>query len=343
MMGFNTSSFARDKICPFNISCEAAEGAYGGMEGWDIIKKRLQRCCGKKEEVRMMVYCEGDIFRTPAQVIVNAVNTVGVMGKGIALAFKERYPAMFSEYRQFCDNGQFTMGKLMLWHGIDYWVLLFPTKISWREPSRLSYIEMGLKHFRESFEAKHIESVAFPQLGCGNGDLNWADVRPLMEKYLSDLPIPVYIYLRNQRTVMPEHKVPKDMERWLRENARDMSFSGLKEDIRHQSAIVPYGFKAGNDQIEVHWENGLVFTHGLDVKAVVDEKTLRSLWEQMREEKIFSAESVSEKDSLVYSLLEALGYISPIQLRTEGKAEMVRGYQMDGGAERYFNIEGRAS
>ena len=87
----------------------------------------------------------------------------------------------------------------------------------------------------------------------------------------------------------------------------------------------------------------MVFTHGTDVKAVVDEKTLRSLWEQMREEKIFSAESVSEKDSLVYSLLEALGYISPIGLRTEGKAEMVRGYQMDGGAERYFNIEGRAS
>lgn len=76
----------------------------------------------------MIHYIEGDIFNSPAQVIVNTVNTVGVMGKGPALAFKQKYPKMFISYRNACEKKQLTVGKLMLFHAPDYWILLFPTK-----------------------------------------------------------------------------------------------------------------------------------------------------------------------------------------------------------------------
>lgn len=102
----------------------------------------------------MIEYIEGDIFESPAQVIVNTVNTVGVMGKGLALAFKKRYPDMFERYKQACDNDALTIGKLMLFYEADHWLLLFPTKKHWRNPSKLEYIEAGLAKFVSSYAVK---------------------------------------------------------------------------------------------------------------------------------------------------------------------------------------------
>jgi O-acetyl-ADP-ribose deacetylase (regulator of RNase III) len=159
----------------------------------------------------MITYVEGDLFTSPAQVIVNAVNTDGVMGKGIALEYKKRYPKMFDQYRMYCDKNQLEIGKLMIWHASDYWVLLFPTKKHWRNPSKLEYIEKGLIKFVNTYAEKHIVSIAFPRLGCGNGELNWDAVKPLMEKYLQPLPIDVFIYLKNDKTNNePEHKNPSE-------------------------------------------------------------------------------------------------------------------------------------
>lgn len=143
----------------------------------------------------MIKYLEGDIFTSPAQVIVNTVNTVGVMGKGIALSFKKAYPEMYKAYREACEDNTFHMGKLMLWREVDHWILLFPTKENWRNPSKLEYIEQGLKKFVETYFEMGITSIAFPRLGCGNGGLDWNDVKALMEKYLKPLPIDVYIYI----------------------------------------------------------------------------------------------------------------------------------------------------
>lgn len=143
----------------------------------------------------MISYIEGDIFGSPAQVIVNAVNTVGVMGKGLALSFKQKYPDMFRAYRAACEMRQFEIGKLMLWKKSEPWILLFPTKTDWREPSRIEYIEAGLKKLTSTYADKSITSIAFPKLGCGNGGLEWDEVRPVMERYLSLLPILVYIYV----------------------------------------------------------------------------------------------------------------------------------------------------
>ena len=145
----------------------------------------------------MIKYVQGDIFNSPAQVLVNTVNTVGVMGKGIALSFKKMYPDMYEAYRKECDKHRLIIGKLMLWYGTDHWVLMFPTKEHWRNPSRIEYIEKGLMTFVRKYTDYNITSIAFPKLGCGNGELDWTDVKPLMERYLKDLPIDIYIYLLN--------------------------------------------------------------------------------------------------------------------------------------------------
>ena len=91
----------------------------------------------------MITYVTGNLFESPAQVLVNTVNTVGVVGKGIAKEFKIIYPMMFKRYQELCESGDFEIGKLWLWKSANKWVLNFPTKKHWRNPSHLSYIING--------------------------------------------------------------------------------------------------------------------------------------------------------------------------------------------------------
>ncbi len=154
----------------------------------------------------MLTYLRSSIFDSPAQTLVNTVNIVGVMGKGVAKGFKTRYPAMYKEYREICDDGELQIGLLHLWRGPDKWVLNFPTKTTWRKPSELHYVKAGLHKFVSVFEDLHISSISFPPLGCGNGNLDWTDVRPLMESYLKPLPIRVFIHDRQVKPdFVPEH------------------------------------------------------------------------------------------------------------------------------------------
>ena len=137
----------------------------------------------------------GDIFESQAQTIVNPVNCVGVMGAGLALGFKNKYPQMFSVYQKHCFSGDLTPGKLMLYKTDKHWILNFPTKDHWINPSQMSYIEKGLEKFVSAYKTKGIISVAFPKLGCGRGGLDWVQVKALMEKYLNNLEIEVFIYV----------------------------------------------------------------------------------------------------------------------------------------------------
>lgn len=134
-----------------------------------------------------------NIFDCDAQVIVNPVNLVGVMGAGLAKEFKQKYPDMFEEYKTACLNGSFKEGDLQLCKVADKWVLNFPTKRDWRDPSDISLIEKGLQKFAATYKAEGITSVAFPKLGCGLGGLEWSVVGPLMHKYLDNLQIDIQI------------------------------------------------------------------------------------------------------------------------------------------------------
>ncbi|MBM4250149.1 MAG: Appr-1-p processing protein [Euryarchaeota archaeon] len=137
----------------------------------------------------------GDIFKSKAQTLVNTVNTVGVMGKGIALEFKNRYPKMFDDYKKRCDQKQVKLGKPYLYKTVDGpWVLNFPTKDHWRSISRLSDITEGLQYLERNYRGWGIQSLAVPPLGCGNGELDWRVVGPVLYRYLGLLDIPVELY-----------------------------------------------------------------------------------------------------------------------------------------------------
>lgn len=144
----------------------------------------------------MIIYLNGTVFNSPAKTIVNTVNCAGVMGTGIALEFKLRYPQMHEEYIKMCEEKLMKLGNPRIYElNNNRWIMNFPTKGHWRFPSKIQWIESGLKYFVENYKKKDISSIAFPKLGTHNGGLEWEDVRLLMEKYLGDLSIPVYICL----------------------------------------------------------------------------------------------------------------------------------------------------
>lgn len=142
-----------------------------------------------------MIVKIGNLFESKCSTIVNTVNCVGVMGKGIALDFKKKYPDMFMDYVRKCDNGVVKPGLPYVYRNNDGTnILNFPTKDHWRSPSRLSYVIEGLDWFVQNYEKYNIDSIAFPPLGCGNGGLSWDVVGPIMYQRLSVLPIRVEIY-----------------------------------------------------------------------------------------------------------------------------------------------------
>ena len=141
----------------------------------------------------MIEWTHGNLLRAPTQALVNTVNTVGVMGKGIALQFKQAYPQMFRAYERDCKLGQVKLGEVHVFDlgglaGGPRWIINFPTKGHWRSPSRMSDIEMGLKDLAATIERLQIQSIAVPPLGCGNGGLDWNEVKPLIESTFAALP-----------------------------------------------------------------------------------------------------------------------------------------------------------
>lgn len=180
----------------------------------------------------MITYVDGNYYTSPAQVLTNTINTVGVMGKGLAKEFKRIYPEMFKAYQELCELGDLQIGKLYLYKSSNKWVLNFPTKKHWRFPSKPEYIEAGLKTFRKTYSSMGINSIAFPALGCGNGELDFEEqVKPLMEKYLSNLPISIFIYPHRDSFGLPEHLDPKSMKDWLHSEPQFLPFSEVWEDI----------------------------------------------------------------------------------------------------------------
>lgn len=180
----------------------------------------------------MITYVKDNLFESPAKVLVNTVNTVGVMGRGIAKVFKEIYPEMFSQYQQLCERKQFNVGNLWLYRTPHKWILNFPTKKHWRQPSKPEYIEQGLTKFDSIYSSLGITSVAFPQLGCGNGELDWESVvQPLMLRYLDKLPIDVFVYLYDGEAFTPEHRDSEAMREWLRSEPRSLAFDEVWHDL----------------------------------------------------------------------------------------------------------------
>ena len=138
-----------------------------------------------------MIYrAEGDLLGTDAEALVNTVNSVGVMGKGIALQFKQAFPENYSAYEAACKRGEVEPGKMFVFRRSNNprLIINFPTKKHWRGKSKIKDIESGLRALVNVVKAEKINSIAVPPLGCGNGGLEWNDVRPLIERAFSEVP-----------------------------------------------------------------------------------------------------------------------------------------------------------
>ncbi|MDN7429067.1 macro domain-containing protein [Burkholderia sp. AU45388] len=139
----------------------------------------------------MITYTQGNLLDAPAEALVNTVNTVGVMGKGIALMFKEKFPENFRQYALACKEGRVHTGTVFVTERMELigpkWIVNFPTKRHWRAPSRLEWIVEGLADLRHFIEKEHIRSIAIPPLGAGNGGLDWPTVKAEIDAALGDM------------------------------------------------------------------------------------------------------------------------------------------------------------
>jgi O-acetyl-ADP-ribose deacetylase (regulator of RNase III)/uncharacterized protein YwgA len=137
----------------------------------------------------------GDLLNSRAQTLVNTVNCVGIMGKGVALEFKKRFPAMFEDYVRRCERKEVRLGEPYLYRDLSgVQIINFPTKDHWRSPSRLKDIERGLDYLVSQVGEWRITSMTMPPLGCGNGGLEWSEVGPLIYHRLRSLPFDIEVY-----------------------------------------------------------------------------------------------------------------------------------------------------
>jgi len=193
------------------------------------------------------------ILESDADALVAPVNTVGVMGKGLALAFARQFPDLANDYATQCARGRLTIGQLYFWRipndepiiesaveSADESttkfrrVVCLPTKRHWRHPSQLEYVEIGLQLFVKHYAAFGITRAAFPQLGCGLGGLDWElRVKPLMEKYLAPLPIAITIHLHSTT-------LPPIVQRALQDSITDIGQLSVV-DVRALNTAVMQG------------------------------------------------------------------------------------------------------
>lgn len=136
----------------------------------------------------------GSIFNSRADALVNTVNCVGVMGKGIALEFRRRFPIMFMEYERVCMNGMLKPGQILPYRREKPWVLNLAIKNHWRQPSKIEWVRSCLQKFVINYEKMEINSVAFPWMGAMNGGIPIEDIKKITRDYLSNLPIDIEVY-----------------------------------------------------------------------------------------------------------------------------------------------------
>jgi len=278
----------------------------------------------------VITYVNGDLFASPAKVLVNTVNTVGVMGKGIAYDFKRVYPEMFGLYQRFCENRQFDVGKLWIYKTSHKWILNFPTKKHWRNKSKTEYIRSGLRKFVDTYDSKGIVSISFPMLGCGNGELEWdSQVQPLMEEYLRPLPIDIYIHLYRAGTgFVPEHRNTSEMRKWLRSEPRFLPFVEFWDDIvslaTTETEILSLD-KSNRFTVTTDlFRQTLQFEYGSG-SFQIHKDAFEDLWTQIRPSGYFPIRDLafdkSTYDMIVASFLRELPYVSPIQLTQSPEAK----------------------
>ena len=270
----------------------------------------------------MLIYRRTSLLESNAQTLVNTVNCVGVMGKGIAHEFKHRYPEMFTAYRKVCEKKLLEPGKLWVWPASDHLILNFPTKKHWRNPSRIEWIKSGLEKFVDTYKRLGIREISFPRLGCGNGGLDWMDVRPLMERCLSDLPIPVFIHDFTKDIGLPEHLefVPRRIETTL---IKDDTFGTFVESLEQvlelsSGSLVEIGSAAPFSAAIKAGELSITSSNG---EWLFESDDLRGVWYRLRKGLVTAADAEWSRGGggqPLISILSLLPDVRPVEIRRSG-------------------------
>jgi len=286
----------------------------------------------------MLTYLNISLFESPAQALVNTVNTVGVMGKGIAAVFKQLYPEMYKEYRRLCEAQKLKTGMLYIYRTPNKIVVNFPTKQHWRERSQVAYIEAGLEKFVSRYMDYGIASVAFPQLGCGHGELNWErQVQPMMERYLRDLPIPVYIHIYSPPADFVPERFDVEFAQQMRLERQRISTDRLWEDLR-QLVATPAGetylLTLFGPEVKVNGEH-LFFQPLPGDPVIVYREDIEDLWNILRLRGTINERDLPQPLRLegvgpwLFDLLSRLDYVHLISLRPRGEGPTTRGLRYD--------------
>lgn len=273
----------------------------------------------------MIRFTEGNIFESPAQTLVNTVNTEGVMGKGIAKEFKRLFPGMFKEYQLLCEDHRIQLGKLWMYRTPHKLVLNFPTKEHWRQPSRIKFIRTGLARFVDTFEDLRISSIAFPRLGCGNGELDWKEVKPVMQEYLTGLPIDIYIYEKFVQLV-PEHKNIKMMKKWLVTEPSSYPFAEVEQDIKDVLKNKDkFTFNNKSFQVEAR-KDGTVFSSS-DQSFLVPWRGGEfahgwlEIWQYLREKGVCTTQDIErmgyDQPNIILHLMLSLNFLKELKMNHE--------------------------
>ena len=218
---------------------------------------------------------KGNLFTSKAQTLVNTVNTVGVMGAGVALEFRLRYPDMFEKYVALCKQNQIQIGKLWIFKATDRWIINFPTKDNWKNDSKIEYLEKGLQKFVNTYKEKGITSVAFPVLGSRNGNIPENESIKVMESYLSKIDIPVEIY-------MYDPDLSDDMYDSLKNKFLVMSADEIKKKTNIQKQYAVKLLEVFKDE-KIKNISRLTSVEGIGVKTL--EKVFDYLFDRVRETK----------------------------------------------------------
>lgn len=269
----------------------------------------------------MLTYHRTSLLESQAQTIVNTVNTVGVMGKGLAHELKKKHPQMFKAYKKICDERLLDVGQLWLWRSPNQWILNFPTKKNWRNPSKLEYVEQGLIKFRAQYERQGIREIAFPRLGCGNGGLSWDVVQPMMHDYLSDLPIRIYIHDFDVDIGFPEHKgySPEFAQNSFHDFMRDVEMA-----IDLNGGEFQYLDNSGHFVAAVEMRDDLRFLRmsAAEWAAEIDELELIELWLLLNKGPVDRSRlmRVAREHALaLFSLLSVIDYVRPVEVSSDGE------------------------
>lgn len=211
-------------------------------------------------QIMSLEIVKGNIFTTECSVIVNTINCVGVMGAGLALECRLRYPDMYARYIELCKHKKIDIGFLWLYQSSSPWILNFPTKKNWKNPSSVTYLRAGLEKFCDTYQVKKIESIAFPLLGADKGGIAPEESLKVMMQYLDGLNIRVEVYLHDAKANDDVFNHVK--ERVLVGDVQNISeITGIK--MQHIKKVIE-----GFEREDVYQLNQLAQIKGIGIKTL---------------------------------------------------------------------------